>query len=224
MNILLVAATISEIQPLLVMHGWQEGMGFPYSSQSQQHQLDIMVTGAGINHTAFHLGQILSRRPYDVAIQVGIAGSFNQAFPIGSVVQVVSDQFSDFGATDHEHFLPAQQIGLLPDAPPLLVDGVLSATYSNAFTEKWAPARGITVQTVHGDQSGIEEVTHRLHPDVESMEGAAFFYACMQAGIPAIQLRAISNFVEPRNRGNWNIPLAVEQLHLSILELLKSIS
>jgi futalosine hydrolase len=223
-NILLVAATIPEIEPLLIEHGWQVGMGFPYSTRIYNYDLDIVVTGAGINHTAFHLGQALSRRPYQMAIQAGIAGSFSIKFPIGTVVRVASDQFSDFGSIDHDAFLPAHQIGLLPDVPPLMMDGILYAKNISAFAERWPAVKGITVQTVHGNQSGINEVVHRLQPDIESMEGAAFFYACHQTGIDCIQLRSISNFVEPRNRGNWNIPLAVQQLHTALLELLKSIS
>lgn len=224
MNILLVAATIHEIQPLLTEHGWQEGMGFPYSTSIQKNDLDILVTGAGINHTAFHLGQAMSRRPYQIAIQAGIAGSFKPEYPIGSVVHVVSDQFSDFGATDHDKFLPAHELGLLPDIPPWLLNGILYSEQNNPLTKQWPPVQGITVQTVHGSQPAIDAIVSRLQPDIESMEGAAFFYACQQAGIPSIQLRAISNFVEPRNRGNWNIPLAVNELHASLQQLLKSIS
>jgi futalosine hydrolase len=52
------------------------------------------------------------------------------------------------------------------------------------------------------------------------MEGAAFFYSCAQAGLPSIQLRAISNWVEPRNRDAWNIPLAISNLNQTIAQLL----
>jgi futalosine hydrolase len=36
--------------------------------------------------------------------------------------------------------------------------------------------------------------------------------------IPCIQLRSISNYVEPRNRSNWNIPLAIKALNDYLLE------
>ena len=35
-------------------------------------------------------------------------------------------------------------------------------------------------------------------------------------GVPAVQIRAVSNFVEPRNRDAWNIGLAIENLELSL--------
>jgi hypothetical protein len=41
-------------------------------------------------------------------------------------------------------------------------------------------ARAITVNTVHGNDMSIKKVQERLTPQLESMEGAAFFYACQQ--------------------------------------------
>ena len=61
----------------------------------------------------------------------------------------------------------------------------------------------------------------RLNPKIESMEGAAFFYACRKAGVPFIQIRAVSNYVEKRNRDAWQIGLAVKNLNTFALELLE---
>ena len=83
--------------------------------------------------------------------------------------------------------------------------------------------RGITVNTVHGNRQSIGAITERLRPQVESMEGAAFFYACNDARLPSLQLRAISNTVEERNTANWNIPVAVENLNKHLVGLLESI-
>jgi futalosine hydrolase len=59
----------------------------------------------------------------------------------------------------------------------------------------------------------------RLQPDIESMEGAAFFASCMVHRVPCLQLRAVSNRVEPRNREAWNIPLALNRLQESLARL-----
>jgi futalosine hydrolase len=45
------------------------------------------------------------------------------------------------------------------------------------------------------------------------MEGAAVFYVGFMEKIPVIQLRNISNFVEPRNRSSWKIPEAIKVLN-----------
>jgi futalosine hydrolase len=56
------------------------------------------------------------------------------------------------------------------------------------------------------------------------MEGAAFFYACRQFNIPCLQIRAVSNYVEKRNRDNWDIPLAIKNLNNFAIELVNRIS
>jgi futalosine hydrolase len=57
-------------------------------------------------------------------------------------------------------------------------------------------------------------------PQVESMEGAAFMYAALLAGVPFAQVRAVSNRVERRNRDAWNLPLAIENLGRTTLAIL----
>ena len=83
--------------------------------------------------------------------------------------------------------------------------------------------KGITVNTVHGNEKSIENIIERFSPDVESMEGAAFFYSCMMKNVSCIQIRVISNIVERRNKDNWNIPLAIKNLNDFLPELFKTI-
>ena len=82
--------------------------------------------------------------------------------------------------------------------------------------------RAITVNTVHGSEDEIEKIRQRLNPQVETMEGAAFFFACKMAQVSCIQIRAISNYVERRNKANWDIPSAVKNLNDEIVKLLSS--
>ena len=62
--------------------------------------------------------------------------------------------------------------------------------------------RGITVNTAHGNARSIAVITQRFTPQVESMEGAAFMYACLINEVPFAQVRAVSNVVERRNRAS----------------------
>jgi futalosine hydrolase len=54
------------------------------------------------------------------------------------------------------------------------------------------------------------------------MEGAAVAYVCERFDVPWVQIRAISNMVEPRNRSAWDIPLAIKNLHFEVLNYLNS--
>jgi futalosine hydrolase len=52
------------------------------------------------------------------------------------------------------------------------------------------------------------------------MEGAAFMYACLVAGVAFAQIRAVSNVVERRNRAAWKMPDAITALNAVALEIL----
>ena len=55
------------------------------------------------------------------------------------------------------------------------------------------------------------------------MEGAAFFLACLLSEVPFLEIRSISNFVEPRNREAWDLPLAIDNLNVALIELIKTL-
>ena len=76
---------------------------------------------------------------------------------------------------------------------------------------------------MHGNDDSIANIVERLNPQLESMEGAAFFYACRELKGPCIQIRAVSNYVEKRNRDNWQIGLAIKNLNTFAAELLKEL-
>jgi len=80
--------------------------------------------------------------------------------------------------------------------------------------------QGITVNTVHGHERSITEVRERCQPQVESMEGAAFMYACLVNHIPFAEIRAISNVVERRNRAAWRMAEAIGNLNDTALRII----
>ncbi|MFO7826991.1 MAG: hypothetical protein R6V23_00095, partial [Bacteroidales bacterium] len=78
----------------------------------------------------------------------------------------------------------------------------------------------ITSDRTNGKKESIDKLKQKFNADIETMEGAAFFYVCLQEEVKFMQIRAISNFVEERNQQNWNIPLAIEQLNKKLLEII----
>ena len=174
----------------------------------EHEDVDVLVTGVGMVATTFSLTRKLTGSQYDLVMNVGIAGSFRSQFQLGHVVQVVSDRFAELGVEDHELFIPADKLDLVG------TDELLFET--NERLGSLQEASGITVNRVHGAQDSIASVNRQFSPDIESMEGAAVAYVCKQFGIPWVQVRAISNRVEPRNRAAWNIPLALENLHVEV--------
>ena len=88
---------------------------------------------------------------------------------------------------------------------------------------KLTAVKGITVNTTHGTISSINKVRDLFNPQVESMEGAAFLYACLAESVNCFQIRTISNKVEKRNKDNWDIPLAINHLCKTGIEIIDSL-
>src|SRR5688572_19495584 len=65
---------------------------------------DILIGGVGIASTTYHLTKRLMENKYDLAIQVGIAGSFINAFNLGETVLVSADTFGDSGIEENGMF------------------------------------------------------------------------------------------------------------------------
>ncbi len=219
MKILIIVATKKEVEPLLSKLGL-----FDVSTDSfikfdyNEIEIAITIAGVGMVKTAMKTRHLLLTTGYDMMLNVGICGSFNKNLEIGTVVNIVEDCFSELGAEDGDEFLSLEEMGLERDTKVLLSDS--ETQIDNYVIDLLPKVNGITVNTVHGNERSIDKVVSRFHPMVESMEGAAFMLACKGFAMPYAQIRAVSNFVERRNKDNWNIPLAIENLNKKMLEIL----
>jgi len=200
---------------ILVVAATKEEVSLFNEVNPGKHSLDFLVTGAGMVAVTYELTKHLSKNTYDLAINCGIAGSFDRMIPTGEAVLITEDTLSELGAENDNEFLRLPDLGLSGN-------DTFKSTFSiNDSTElSIKKVKGITVNTVHGNELSIQTVIKRYHPQVESMEGAAFFFVCERENIRSLQLRTISNYVEKRNRENWNIPLALSNLKASLEKLI----
>ncbi|MGC4083639.1 MAG: futalosine hydrolase [Vicinamibacterales bacterium] len=214
MRVLVVAATRPEVAPLASALARPVAHNRVLSGLYGPHEIDILLTGVGMVATAVWCTRALAIGGYDVALNLGICGSFNPQYTAPSAVHIVSDALPELGAEDGDTFLPLETIGLLsPDEFPWTGGRLVNAEPPSLPGLADLPAvAGITVNTVHGNDASIARVVERTHPDVESMEGAAFAFACLAAGVPFAQVRTISNRVERRNRAAWDLHGAVAEL------------
>jgi len=215
MKVLLVAATSAEVQPIVDRLSGLNPIPSPRTQfHHRHHQIDVLVTGVGMVATAVWCAKTFAETRPDLALNVGVCGSFNPAYPPGTVVHVVSERLPELGAEDGEGFLTIQDLGLLgADAPPFRAGRLVnSAPPAIPALTRLPQAHGITVNTAHGHEPSIRRIVERWSPDIESMEGAAFMYACLTAGVPFAQVRAVSNRVERRDRGSWKVAEAIASL------------
>ncbi len=240
-TILIVAATESELSPLrdrleeqMARYGHSAGVVFRYLS-----------TGVGGVATAAALTEELLTHPCDAVLNIGLGGALSPALALGDVVLIESDDFGDLGAEDVDgSHLSLFDLGFADrDAAPF-ADGRLLSRHSpapvNDPSEPPAHARelgffhevlqarfgesrrkaGTTVSQAHGSQPRIDRFLASSTADVESMEGAAVAWVAFRQNLPSVQLRGISNRVEPRNREAWRIADAMDNLTTTALELL----
>lgn len=216
-QLLIVAATWPEIQP------FAEHVKAPAKHQNNVVEagngtdIHILVTGVGMVNTAFALGQAPLTN-YRTIVNAGICGAFNRSLELGELVLVKSDTLSEMGAEDGDEFIPYNALGL---------GGTNAYNHTpqvNKVFSGMKQVNGITVNKVHGNAISIAATLSRFSPDVESMEGAAFMRACAGLQASFYQLRAVSNYVERRNRAAWNIPLAIANLNNTLLELASALT
>jgi futalosine hydrolase len=211
-RILIVSATTAEIDS--------------YASQlTSRAGVDVLVTGVGMVATAARCAQALALERYDVALNLGVCGSFDRALSPGTVVHVVRDRIAELGAEDGERFLTIHDLQLLDDDEFPFRAGRLvnDAPPATAALDALPVVEGITVNTVHGNDRSIDEVARRFRPQVESMEGAAFMYACLVQGVRFAQVRAVSNVVERRNRDAWKLKEAIDNLGVAAVDIVRAL-
>lgn len=219
MKILIVSATKFEVEPLLNKMEATRHFGSNLTScMYKKLEIDVLITGVGMVATSYYTGKVLNDT-YDAAFNIGICGSFNKNLELGTVVNVYEDRFSELGAEDGDVFLSLEELKL--EGTTIITNAKQGSI--NQIIELLPRVTGITVNTTHGNEKSIETVFQKFHPYVESMEGAAFMFVCEIEQIPYVQLRAVSNFVEKRNKDNWNIPLAIENLNKKVIEILDNI-
>jgi futalosine hydrolase len=221
LRILTVFATVTESDILKgISDKYTERSGFSIG----QSDISVLVTGVGGILTAWSMKQWLCENPVpDLIINAGIAGSYNEEIKKGDVVMPLSDCFADMGIETGDRYLTLAESGLVdPDEFPFR-NGLIECR--NIFTEKISqvikPVKAITVNTTSGTEFTIEKLKNKFNPDIETMEGATFFYICARENLSFLALRAISNNVVPGRRDSWEIPLALENLAEKMKEVFK---
>jgi futalosine hydrolase len=161
---------------------------------------------------------IFKSRP-DLAINAGIAGSFKSEFKPGDVVVPVSDCFTDTGIETAGGFQTLFDAGIEdPDKFPFSKGKINAGNkFITMATGRLRPVNAITVSTVTGSALTIERLTAKFNPDIETMEGATFFYICSRERLNFSGIRSLKQ-VWNRETDKWNIPLALDNLSEKLKE------
>jgi futalosine hydrolase len=169
---------------------------------------DVIAGGVGPAQAAAATTRALLAGRYDLVLCAGIGGGFGPLRP-GEVAVAAAIVFADLGAETAEGFVPLSVLGFGSETysvEPQLAVELADRTGGHLGTV-------LTVATVTGTQATATALARRF-PDAvaEGMEGAGVAAAAALHGVPAAEVRAISNAVGPRDRDAWDIPAALESL------------
>lgn len=225
MQVLLAAATPFELAPTIAWLEQHFEQKQPGVFSQPDLEIHLCITGIGLIAATWRLAGAFGQFKPDFALNAGIGGTLDPRFAIGDVVHVVSETLADLGVEDADgRFIDLFELGLAEaDVFPFTGGSMVNPNAEGAaFLPK---AHGITVNKASGSAASIAAIRQK-YPDaqVESMEGGAFFFAALHAGVPFAEIRAISNPVEPRNRETWDLPKAIGALNITLKEVLLSLS
>jgi futalosine hydrolase len=218
-RIAIVAATQKEIQPFLTyLEKGAEKHAFQ-SFQLHQLQIDILYTGIGIMGTMYALMDYLSHRHPDGWIQAGIGGAYDPSLPITGVYRISNEVVVGFGAQEKDgHIIdPFRLNWMAPDTYPFSDGKLICPFHPNTPLPE---ASGMTSFYSHGAASSISLLQQEKTGQIESMEGAAFFYVSLMKKIPFLEFRSISNMVAPRDITSWRIQEAITTLNEALIAVL----
>jgi len=216
MEILLVAATSFEIQPT-IDHFRDR------ARENGSKSLATLITGVGSLATTYALTRQIDRVRPDLVLQAGIAGCLTDK-RAGDVLVVKEEVLADLGVWEEQRFRSLFDMNLAnPDGFPF-TGGRLVNPHTPLFgLAGLEPVRGMTVNEISTDAQQISWHQQNTSAVVESMEGGPFHYVCLQAGLPFLQLRSVSNAVGVRDKTKWNIPLAIARLNEELIALLEKL-
>ena len=208
MQILIVSATLMEIAPL----------------QQQKPALQYLVTGVGAPACMYTLQEKLHQNSYDLVIQAGIGGCFDSTIPLSTVYGIEKDVFADAGIFENGALKTLFEAGLADPNQSPFSDGWLVNKSTILSTIHMPLAGAITVNRVSENEETNLLYKAKYQPMIESMEGAAFHYVCIQQKIPFLQIRSLSNYVGERDKTKWKMQASIQSLNESLVQIVDSLN
>ena len=179
-----------------------------------QERVEVLVTGVGPVEASAQVSRALALGHYDLVINAGIAGALPGFAQVGDGIVVVDEML--------ELDLETGIAIALPDGLSVHDQVASDLSLTDRVVELgFAALRGVTVARV----TATEETAGRLASlgaQVESMEGFAVLRAAEIAGVPAIEVRGISNRAGDREKSGWNFAaglVGLERIMIALLPL-----
>ncbi len=211
-----------------------QGKSFYKGQLNQNAEFVVCICGVGKANAAHGTALLIERfKPHSV-YAIGVGGAYpSSGLHIGDIVIAEKEIYGDEGLIaesgvrekDETNFYTMDKINI----PLCITDEV---KYYNEFP-MYLPRKlsgfkkkgnFVTVSTCTGTIEKGKEIEKRFNAICENMEGAAIAHICAFSGIPATEIRGISNIIEDRTAAPLNkagIIKAAENAQKFLLEHIK---
>jgi futalosine hydrolase len=213
MHILICAATNHEIEPTLQFLKQQPA--------GKNHLIRILITGIGGIATTYQLLKSIQEKKPDYIIQAGIAGAFAKESEPGKVVLVFEEILGDLGVEEQGKWNDVFDLQLTESAYPFTEKKLINPHCMDWNKYGLPFVRSLSVNEINTNEQRIGLLQEKYHPVVESMEGAAFHYVCLQEKVPFMQMRAVSNFIGERDKKGWKMEEAISNLNAELIRIIQ---
>jgi futalosine hydrolase len=198
----------------------------------------ILLCAGGMGKVnASHAATLLfTRFNPDAIIVFGVGGAYPASgAKVGDVVLAKEEVAGDEGVLTREGFKDVEYIGIplvktsksamfstYPASEPLVRRSLkLLTSHQGAGDHGVHAGTFVTLSTCTGTAERARELETRYQGLCENMEGAAVAQVAELHGIPWLEVRGISNLVEDRDLGKWDIPRAAEAAQAAVRRILE---
>ena len=221
MHILFVAATIHESEILIQSFPLKKA-GNLFSYQTQNHTIELLITGVGSVNTTYCLQNYLQHKQPEIVIQYGIAGIKQNFIELGNCFFIVEDCFADVGVFEYGEYKNLFDMNLAnADEMPFTTQKLMNNTTCNLKIAALQKASSRSVNLIEGDETRLHLLNKKYDTDAESMEGAAFHFVMLQTKIPFLQIRSASNIIGERDKSKWKMKLAIDKINEVVLNIIE---
>lgn len=212
--IVLCAAMQAEIQPTL---DW-------LPQQPWKKNVEVLLTGVGLLNATYQLTKKATSKPH-IILQAGVAGCFDETIPLGTTAVVLRETIGDMGVLQANTFTSAFGMGLLKSNEHPWTAEKLENPHTDLIKQAGLVlADAVTVNEISTGEDRISYYKNGLGATAESMEGAALHYVGLMENIPFLQLRSFCNYVGERDKGAWQMQLAINNVNTVLQEVLEKIN
>ena len=208
MRMLICASTDFEIAPTI-----------EFLREKRTTEVECLVTGVGMTAATYAITKAVLTSQPDFILQAGVAGSLDTVLEPGQTVLVKEEFIGDLGANEKTGFASVFDLGLLQKDEKPWTGGKLVNSGNLVYVTGLEAVSAVTVNEISTHPERIR-LYRNQGARIESMEGAALHYVALKENISFLQLRSISNFVGERNKSNWQMSRAIDELNRNLQDLL----